>query len=495
MVGIALVAAAERVGHAATAAGRDARASCPGAARPAAPCASRPCRRRRRSAGSASRPSRSERGGPSGSAPPPGRCRDAAGPRGRSRSRRRSPRSPGPVRIALQQLARFLIGPGLARLSRLREARVRPTLLPFRSAWSMPGGWRPLCPIPRSTQPMAASGSAMPTARVEAVGRGEAIARAAETPMIMLNAPLVGNRLGYPDLSGLDLLELFAFVHPARFAVPTPKGLADALGLAAPDERRGRGRLPARGGGDAARHARAATGPSARAPGRRRRRSPGCAGPGRGAVAEPAAAARARRALAVLAPARMGGERRRGRSRAPVRIDRGETAVERLEHAGRRRRRGARRPARLCRRRRRDLRPAPRRGPAQPAARRGRHRDRQDPGLSRARLALGRARRTARSGSRPSPRRCSASSTARARGSSPTRPSASARIVDPQGPRELSLPAQPRGRAAGRLRRPRRDPRPARRALGGLQQGRRHGRRRPAGLADQPVPPRRRRPR
>ncbi len=67
--------------------------------------------------------------------------------------------------------------------------------------------------------------------RTETVGRGAAIARAAETPMILLNAPLIGNRLGYPELSGLDLLELFAFVHPARFAVPTPKGLADALGL------------------------------------------------------------------------------------------------------------------------------------------------------------------------------------------------------------------------------------------------------------------------
>src|SRR3954451_7660727 len=69
---------------------------------------------------------------------------------------------------------------------------------------------------------------------VRALGRGEAIARAAETPAIMLNAPLIGQRLGYPDLSGLDLLELVAFVHPARFAVPTPKGLAEALGLEAP---------------------------------------------------------------------------------------------------------------------------------------------------------------------------------------------------------------------------------------------------------------------
>ncbi|WP_114954245.1 ATP-dependent DNA helicase [Sphingosinicella terrae] len=76
---------------------------------------------------------------------------------------------------------------------------------------------------------------AQPDGEIAAVGRGEAIARAAETPMIMLNAPLVGNRLGYPDLSGLDLLELYAFVHPARFAVPTPKGLAQALGLDAPE--------------------------------------------------------------------------------------------------------------------------------------------------------------------------------------------------------------------------------------------------------------------
>ncbi|HEX8668877.1 MAG TPA: ATP-dependent DNA helicase, partial [Allosphingosinicella sp.] len=74
---------------------------------------------------------------------------------------------------------------------------------------------------------------------VRPLGRGEAIARAAETPVIMLNAPLVGQRLGYPELSGLDLLELFAFVHPARFAVPTPKGLADALGLAPPEDEAG----------------------------------------------------------------------------------------------------------------------------------------------------------------------------------------------------------------------------------------------------------------
>src|SRR5436305_537396 len=69
---------------------------------------------------------------------------------------------------------------------------------------------------------------------VREASRGEAIARAAETPHIILNGPLVGQRLGYPELSGLDLLELFAFIHPARFAVPTAAGLSRTLGLEPP---------------------------------------------------------------------------------------------------------------------------------------------------------------------------------------------------------------------------------------------------------------------
>ena len=66
--------------------------------------------------------------------------------------------------------------------------------------------------------------------------KGEAIMAAADTPLLLLNAPLIASRLGYPDLSGLDLLELFAFVYPARFVVPTPKGLAHSLGLDEPND-------------------------------------------------------------------------------------------------------------------------------------------------------------------------------------------------------------------------------------------------------------------
>src|SRR3569623_434736 len=69
---------------------------------------------------------------------------------------------------------------------------------------------------------------------VREASRGEAIARAAETPHIILNAPLIGQRLGYPELSGADLLELFAFVHPAQFAVPTAAGLTRKVRLAPP---------------------------------------------------------------------------------------------------------------------------------------------------------------------------------------------------------------------------------------------------------------------
>ena len=32
------------------------------------------------------------------------------------------------------------------------------------------------------------------------IGKGEAIMAAADTPLLMLNAPLVATRLGYPDL-------------------------------------------------------------------------------------------------------------------------------------------------------------------------------------------------------------------------------------------------------------------------------------------------------
>ncbi len=51
---------------------------------------------------------------------------------------------------------------------------------------------------------------------------------------LVCHAPLAAARLGLPSLAGYDLLELFAFVRPARFCVPTPQGLAEALILTPP---------------------------------------------------------------------------------------------------------------------------------------------------------------------------------------------------------------------------------------------------------------------
>jgi ATP-dependent DNA helicase DinG len=51
---------------------------------------------------------------------------------------------------------------------------------------------------------------------------------------LLVHAPATLRRLGLAGAAALDLLELFAFVHPARPATPTPRGLALALDLPPP---------------------------------------------------------------------------------------------------------------------------------------------------------------------------------------------------------------------------------------------------------------------
>ena len=60
----------------------------------------------------------------------------------------------------------------------------------------------------------------------------EAAKRISTTALPLLcHAPMVGRRLGVATLPALDVLELFAFAHPAQFCVPTVGGLATALSL------------------------------------------------------------------------------------------------------------------------------------------------------------------------------------------------------------------------------------------------------------------------
>ncbi len=73
-----------------------------------------------------------------------------------------------------------------------------------------------------------------PDGEIEALAPAAARGRVErETPMLC-HGPATAKRLDMPGFPALDLLELFAFVHPARFCVPTPRGLAEALGLPPP---------------------------------------------------------------------------------------------------------------------------------------------------------------------------------------------------------------------------------------------------------------------
>src|SRR5262250_2631145 len=62
----------------------------------------------------------------------------------------------------------------------------------------------------------------------------EAARRLARVRPILCHAPATAKRLGVERFAAFDLLELFAFVRPARFCLPTPRGLAEALGLPLP---------------------------------------------------------------------------------------------------------------------------------------------------------------------------------------------------------------------------------------------------------------------
>lgn len=75
-----------------------------------------------------------------------------------------------------------------------------------------------------------------PDGEVEHLDRPAALRRARMDPPLLCHARAVGRRLNAdgPLRGCFDLLELFAFVRPARFCLPTPRGLAQALDLPPP---------------------------------------------------------------------------------------------------------------------------------------------------------------------------------------------------------------------------------------------------------------------
>jgi ATP-dependent DNA helicase DinG len=74
-----------------------------------------------------------------------------------------------------------------------------------------------------------------PDGEIEELSLAAAAARAADGAMLC-HARLAARRLGADRLPVFDLLDLFAFVYPARFCLPTVRGLARWLGLPEPKD-------------------------------------------------------------------------------------------------------------------------------------------------------------------------------------------------------------------------------------------------------------------
>ena len=70
---------------------------------------------------------------------------------------------------------------------------------------------------------------------VEAIALAEAARRVGEGVLPMVcHGPAAARRLDTAPFAAFDVLELYAFAHPARFCLPTVRGLAEALGLPLP---------------------------------------------------------------------------------------------------------------------------------------------------------------------------------------------------------------------------------------------------------------------
>ncbi len=73
-----------------------------------------------------------------------------------------------------------------------------------------------------------------PDGEIEELNHAEAARRAATSAPIVCHRLALARRLGCERFAAFDVLELFAFVRPARFCLPTARGLAAALGLDQP---------------------------------------------------------------------------------------------------------------------------------------------------------------------------------------------------------------------------------------------------------------------
>src|SRR5690349_11762546 len=92
----------------------------------------------------------------------------------------------------------------------------------------------------RSRRPPALAVTAAGAYWLSSDGEIERLSHSAAAARLALERPLVchardtGARLALAEVDATDVLELFAFVRPARFCLPTIRGVAAALALKEP---------------------------------------------------------------------------------------------------------------------------------------------------------------------------------------------------------------------------------------------------------------------
>ncbi|HWT98278.1 MAG TPA: hypothetical protein VN229_11715, partial [Terriglobales bacterium] len=74
-------------------------------------------------------------------------------------------------------------------------------------------------------------GASLLTVEPRRLDRAAALQLARQMPPLVCHLPTVLRRLRCERFPAFDLLELFAFVRPASFCLPTARGLGEAMGL------------------------------------------------------------------------------------------------------------------------------------------------------------------------------------------------------------------------------------------------------------------------
>ena len=91
--------------------------------------------------------------------------------------------------------------------------------------------WAPAILLTETTSSIWVS----PDGEIERIPHDQTLSKIEEHPPLVCHLQATAFRLSCKQFLCFDILELYAFVRPADFCIPTPTGLADAMGLQSPN--------------------------------------------------------------------------------------------------------------------------------------------------------------------------------------------------------------------------------------------------------------------